>query len=113
MKSILVGMALLMGVAAASAQDISDEQQFQEMAAYLKANDAERQAAVSTCLENGIGDDPQGVAELMGVPVEEATAAWCKRMTNGIADGLLTLPDVNALSSGTVTPRALQVLKAE
>ncbi len=49
----------------------------------------------------------------MGVPVEEATAAWCKRMTNGIADGLLTLSDVNALSSGTVTPRALQVLKAE
>jgi hypothetical protein len=43
------------------------------------------------------------------VPVEKA-AAWCTRMTNGIADGRLTLADVNALGEGTVTRGARAVL---
>jgi hypothetical protein len=46
----------------------------------------------------------------MGVPVEKAAEAWCTRMTNGIANGLLTLADVMGLNDGTVTPAAQKVL---
>ncbi len=92
------------------AQIAGDEQGFQQLAAALKADDAERQSAIATCIEQGIGDNPAGAAQFMGVPVEKAAEAWCTRMTNGIANGLLTLADVTALNSGTVTPGAQKVL---
>jgi hypothetical protein len=91
-------------------QVASSEQEFREVAAALRANDAERQSAIVTCITQGIGENPAGAAQFMGVPVEKATEAWCARMTNGIADGKLTLDDVNALNKGLVTPRAREVL---
>lgn len=114
MKSMIAALiALCLPPAGpASAQLAADEQEFQQMAAALKADDAERRSAIETCIGQGIGADPAGVAEFMGVPVEEATVAWCTRMTNGIADGKLTLADVQALNEGTVTPGAEAVLKA-
>ncbi|CAM5501463.1 hypothetical protein AFEL58S_03626 [Afipia felis] len=105
--------ALLIGSFAASpglAQMAGNEQDFQKMAAALKANDAERRSAIATCIKQGIGDNPAGAARFMGVPVEKAAEAWCMRMTNGIANGRLTLNDVNALNTGTVTPGAQAVL---
>jgi len=110
--SIIV-TAMLFGLqptGSALAQIAADEQEFQQMAAALKADDTERQSAIATCIEQGIGDNPAGAAEFMGVPVEKAAEAWCTRMTNGIADGLLTLADITALSEGTVTPGAQKVL---
>lgn len=112
MRSIAVVVTLL-GLSAsglASAQIAADEQEFRQMAAALKANDAERQSAIETCIQQGVGEDPAGVARLMGVPVEQAWEAWCTRITNGIADGRLTLADVDALNEGTVTPGAQAVL---
>jgi hypothetical protein len=112
MKSI-AAILVVFGCLSASpalAQIAADEQEFQEMAAALKANDAERLSAISTCIEQGIGDNPEGAAQFMGVPVEKAAEAWCTRMTNGIANGLLTLADVTGLNEGTVTPAAQKVL---
>ena len=80
------------------------------MAVALASNDAERRAAIDTCIEQGIGQSPEGLAEFMGVPVEQATETWCTRMTNGIASGQLTLADLEALNEGTATPGALAVL---
>lgn len=111
-KPILATILLfgLMPTAPASAQLADNEQEFRQMAAALKADDAERRSAIATCIEQGIGDNPAGAAQFMGVPVEKAAEAWCTRMTNGIADGLLTLADVAALNEGTVTPGAQKVL---
>jgi hypothetical protein len=112
-RSIAAAAAILIGLVAAkpgSAQVASGEQEFQQMAAALKANDGERQSAIATCIAQGIGVTPKGIAQFMGVPVEKAAEAWCTRMTNGIANGQLTLADVNALNTGTVTPRAQGVL---
>ena len=113
MKLIVVATVLLglLPVAPAGAQQLAaDEQEFQQLAAALKADDAERQGAIAVCIEQGIGDNPAGAAKFMGVPVEKAAEAWCTRMTNGIANGKLTLADVTALNEGTVTPRAREVL---
>ncbi|MDN5926985.1 MAG: hypothetical protein L0I29_07930 [Hyphomicrobiales bacterium] len=113
MKSIVAATLLfgLLPVGPAGAQQIAaDEQEFQELVAALKANDAERLSAISTCIGQGIGGNPTGAAKFMGVPVEKAAEAWCTRMTNGIADGKLTLADVNGLNEGTVTPGAQAVL---
>lgn len=111
-KSMTAALILLslLPVGLACAQLAADEQEFQQMAAALKANDTERQSAIATCIEQGIGDNPAGAAQFMGVPVEKAAEAWCTRMTNGIASGLLTLADVTALNEGTVTPGAQNVL---
>lgn len=111
-KPIIAAVMLfgLLPAGPAWAQIAGDEQEFREMAAALKANDAERQSAIDTCIEQGIGENPAGAAGFMGVPVEKAAEAWCTRMTNGIADGKLTLADVNALNEGTVTPGARAVL---
>ena len=109
----IVAAAVLIGLLAASpgsAQIASNEQEFQQMAAALKANDAERQSAIATCTKQGIGENPTGAAQFMGVPVQRAAEVWCTRMTNGIANGKLTLADVNALNAGTVTARAREVL---
>lgn len=111
----IVAAAVLVGGLAASpgwAQLASSEQEFREIAAGLKANDAERQSAIATCIKQGIGENPTGAARFMGVPVEKAAEAWCTRMTNGIANGQLTLADVNGLNAGTVTPGARAVLTA-
>lgn len=113
-RSSIVAIALMSGLAASPgrAQIASNEQEFQQIAAALKANDAERQSAIVTCIRQGIGENPTGAARFMGVPVEKAAEAWCTRITNGIANGKLTLADVNALGSGTITPRAQQVMTA-
>jgi len=113
MKTIVAATMLfgLMAAGPAGAQQLAaDEQEFQQLAAALKADDAERQGAIAVCIEQGIGDNPTGAAKFMGVPVEKAAEAWCTRMTNGIANGQLTLADVTALNEGTVTPRAREVL---
>lgn len=89
----------------------SDEENFQAMAAALKANDVERQSAIDTCIAQGIGENPTGAVEFMGVPVENATKAWCMRTTNGIAEGKLTLADLIGLGSEDVSANAEAVLK--
>ncbi|GAB1717611.1 MAG: hypothetical protein NTAFB05_26530 [Nitrobacter sp.] len=111
-KSIAAALILLnlLPVRAAWAQLADNEQEFQQMAAALKANDTERQSAIATCIKQGIGDNPTGAAQFMSVPVEKVAEAWCTRMTNGIADGLLTLTDVTALNEGTITSGAQKVL---
>ncbi len=112
MKSIVATVMLLglLPIGSAWGQVATDEQEFQQMAAALKANQTERQSAIKTCVEQGIGENPTGAAKFMGVPVERAAEAWCIRMTNGIANGQLTLDDVKALNEGTVTARARKVL---
>lgn len=112
MKSTVAASLLLslLPVSPASAQLASSEQEFQQMVAALKADDAERQGAIATCIAQGIGDNPAGAAKFMGVPVERAAESWCTRVTNGIANGLLTLTDVTGLGEGTVTPHAQKVL---
>jgi hypothetical protein len=111
-KSIAAGLVVFGCLSAGPtwAQIAADEQEFQQMAAALKADDAERQSAIATCIKQGIGDNPAGAAQFMGVPVEKAAEAWCTRMTNGIANGLLSLADVMGLNEGTVTPAAQKVL---
>ncbi|MEH6949910.1 hypothetical protein V4R08_00905 [Nitrobacter sp. NHB1] len=114
MKSIVTTIVLLGFLPAAPvwAQIAANEHEFQQLSAALKANDAERQSAITTCIKQGIGVSLEKLAKLMGVPVEKATEAWCTRMTNGIANSKLTLADVNALNEGTVTPGAREVLKS-
>lgn len=112
-RSIIAATMLLglLPVGQAGAQQVAaDEEEFQQLAAALKADDAERLSAISVCIQQGIGENPAGAAQFMGVPVEQAAEAWCTRMTNGIANGKLTLADVNALNEGTVTPGAQAVL---
>jgi hypothetical protein len=111
-KPVVVVLVLLglLPVAPVWAQIAANEQEFQQLAAALKANDAERQSTIATCIKQGIGDDPAVAAKFMGVPVDRAAEAWCTRMTNGIANSKLTLADVTALNKGTVTPRAREVL---
>lgn len=91
-------------------QVAADEQEFQQLVAALKANDAERQSAIAVCIEQGIGENPTGAAQFMGVKVEQAAEAWCTRMTNGIANGQLSLADVSGLNEGTISPAAQAVL---
>lgn len=111
MKSMITATILFsLPVAPGWAQIAANEQAFQQLAAALKANDAERQSAIATCIKQGIGENPAAAAEFMGVPVEKAAEAWCTRMTNGIANGKLTLADVNALNEGAVTSGARDVL---
>lgn len=107
---IVATLMLLLLVGGAQGQVAADEKGFQQIASALKANDAERQSAIATCIKQGIGENPTGAAQLMGVAVETAAEAWCTRMTNGIANGKLTLNDVQALNEGTVTPGAREVL---
>lgn len=104
---LLVGF-LLAGQALAQVAD--SEQEFRQLSAALKANDAERRSAIETCTRQGIGDDPKAAAKFMGVPVEKAAETWCVRMTNGIANGQLSLADIKALNIGKVTPDAQKVL---
>lgn len=112
MKWIVVATVLLslFPVNLAWSQTASDEHEFQQLAAALKANDVERQAAITTCIKQGIGDNPAAAAKFMGVPVDRAAEAWCTRMTNGIANSKLTLADVTALNKGAVTPGAREIL---
>lgn len=112
-KSIVAATMLfgLLPAGPAGAQQVAaDEEEYRQLVAALKADDAERQNAIAVCIEQGIGDNPTGAAKFMGVPVKKAAEAWCTRMTNGIADGKLTLADVSGLSEGTITPGAQAVL---
>ncbi len=111
-KSMAAAFILLnlLPVSPAWAQLAGNEQEFQQIAAALKASDAERQSAIATCIEQGIGDNPEGAVQFMGVPVEKATEAWCTRVTNGIANGKLAFADVTALSEGAITSGARKVL---
>ena len=72
-KSIAATLILLnlLSVRAAWAQLADNEQEFQQMAAALKANDVERQSAIATCIKQGIGENPAGAAQFMSVPVEK------------------------------------------
>jgi hypothetical protein len=112
MTSSLIALVLagFLPAGPASAQIASSEQELQQLGAALKANDAERQSAIATCIKQGIGANPAGAAEFMGVPVAKAAEAWCTRMTNGIANGKLTLNDLKGLNEGAVTPAARDVL---
>jgi len=113
LKSIVAATVFLslLSVGPAGAQQVAaDEQEFQQLVAALKANDAERLSAIAVCIEQGIGDNPTGAARFMGVPVEQAAEAWCTRMTNGIANGQLSLADVSGLNEGTISPAAQAVL---
>jgi hypothetical protein len=115
MKSIVAATMLLalLPIGPAGAQQLAtDEEEFRQLGAALKADDAERLSAISTCIGQGLGENLTGLAQFMGVPVEKAVEAWCTRMTNGIANGKLTLADVNGLNEGTVTPGARAVLTA-
>ena len=115
LKSIVAATVFLslLSVGPAGAQQVAaDEQEFQQLVAALKANDAERLSAIAVCIEQGIGDNPTGAAQFMGVPVEQAAEAWCTRMTNGIANGQLNLADVSGLNEGTISPAAQAVLTA-
>lgn len=109
-ESIVATLMLLLLVSSAQGQVAADEKGFQQMASALKANNTERQLAIATCIKQGIGENPAGAAQFMGVAVEKAAEAWCTRMTNGIANGKLTLNDVKALNEGSVTPVAREVL---
>jgi hypothetical protein len=113
LRSIFVAGVLLgfLSAGQAGAQQVAaDEQEFRQLVAALKADDAERRSAIAVCTKQGIGDNPAGAAQFMGVPVEQAAQAWCTRMTNGIANGRLGLADMNALNEGTITPAAQAVL---
>lgn len=103
-------LGLLLAGPAGAQQVATDEEEFQQLAAALKADEAERLSAINVCIEQSTGADSAGIAKLMDVPVERAWTAWCTRLTNGIADGKLMLADVNALNEGTVTPGARAVL---
>jgi hypothetical protein len=111
---LIVGATMLFVLPAAGpagAQQVAaDEEEFRQLVAALKADDAERLSAIAVCIEQGIGDNPTGAAKFMGVPVEKAAEAWCTRMTNGIANGQLGLADVSGLNEGTITPAAQAVL---
>lgn len=114
MKS-MIATAILAGLlpaVPAQAQLADNEEEFRQLAAALKADDAERQSAIATCIEQGVDGNPNpaGMAQFMNVPLEKAWEAWCTRMTNGIANGRLSLADVSALNEGTVTPNAQDVL---
>jgi hypothetical protein len=111
-RSIVTTIMLfaLFPIAPAWAQIAANELELQQLAAALRANDAERQSAIATCIKQGIGENPTGVAKFMGVPVTQAAETWCTRMTDGIANGKLTLADINTLNKGTITPRAREVL---
>lgn len=95
---------------AALAQVAADADEFQQLVAALQADDSERQTAIAVCIAQGIGDNPTGAAQFMGVPVAQAAEAWCTRMTNGIVSGKLTLADVNGLNEGSISPAAQAVL---
>jgi len=112
LTSIAATVAVVGCLSASSgqAQIADNEQAFRQMAAALKASDAERRSAIATCIKQGIGENPTGAAQFMGVPVEMADEAWCTRMTNGIANGKLSLADIKALNEGMVTPGARKVL---
>lgn len=111
---LIVGAIMLFVLPAAGpaeAQQVAaDEEEFRQLVAALKADDAERLSAIAVCIEQGIGDNPTGAAKFMGVSVEKAAEAWCTRMTNGIANGQLSLADVSGLNEGTITPAAQAVL---
>jgi len=89
----------------------SSEQQFQDMVTFLKNNDAERKSAIASCIAQGIGDNPSAVAKVMDVPVADAATAWCTRTVNGLVNGTLSLTDLNAMNSGTITPGIMKALK--
>jgi hypothetical protein len=104
---MFVGLLLL---DQARAQIAANEQEFQQLSAALKANGSERRSAIATCIKQGIGENPTGAADFMGVPVAQAAEAWCIRVTNGIADGKLKLSDVLGLGKGDVSAAAREVL---
>jgi hypothetical protein len=113
MKLIVAATMLfgLLPVGPAGAQQVADDEAgFQQMVAALKANDAERQNAIAVCIGQSAGADSAGIAKILGVPAEQAWTAWCTRLTNGIANGKLTLADVTGLNEGTITPGAQAVL---
>ena len=89
----------------------SDEDDFRALATYLKANDAERRAAIDSCIAEGAESELANLASIMEVAAEDSVRAWCFRITNGIADGKLTLADLQGLDEGTLSDNARTVMK--
>ncbi|NYT64883.1 hypothetical protein H0A58_02730 [Alcaligenaceae bacterium] len=114
-KSIAALIILLtpLTVVPSQAQIVADEHEFQQLVAALRANDAERRSAITTCTKQGVGYNFSALAKLMEVPADRAVAAWCTRITNGIANNQLTLTDLKGLDDGTISPRAQKVLTTE
>jgi hypothetical protein len=104
MKSFVAAGVLLTALPAGVAwAQSSDEDDFKTMAAYLKANDSERQAAIESCIVQGTGRELANLAPIMEVSTENSVRAWCFRITNGIADGKLTLADMLSINEGTIS----------
>lgn len=76
-KSMITAIVLLglFSITAVRAQIAASQQDFQQLAAALKANDAERRSAIATCIRQGIGENPVTAARFMNVPVERAAEA--------------------------------------
>lgn len=76
MKQALVAIIVLglQQAIPARAQLADSEQEFQQMAAALKADDAERLSAITICIEQGVSanPDPAGMAQFTDLPVEQA-----------------------------------------
>jgi hypothetical protein len=114
MKPSLIGIAaaLVIGATAAHAQTLpTTEAQFQEMVAFLKSNDAERNNAIASCTAAGVGDNPTALAAFMNVPVDKAAATWCLRTVNGLANGALSFADLDAMNNGKITPAIRKAIK--
>lgn len=109
----LIAAATLVAVLPAGATwaQSSDEEDFKAMVAYLKANDAERQAAIDSCIAAGAGGEMANLAPIMEVPAENSVRTWCLRITNGIADGKLTLADMQGIEQGTLSENIRAVMK--
>lgn len=88
----------------------SDEDDFKAMVDYLKANDGERQAAIDSCLVQGAGREMANLAPIMEVPAENSVRAWCLRITNGLADGKLTLTDMQGIDQGKLSENVRAVM---
>jgi hypothetical protein len=107
-----IAAALVIGAGVAHAQTLpSSEQQFKNMVTVLRNNDNERKDAIASCIQKGIGYNPRAVAEFMEVPVADAATAWCTRTVTGLVNGTLSLADLDAMNSGTITPGIRKALK--
>jgi hypothetical protein len=110
---ILIAAVVLVAVLPAGATwaQSSDEDDFKAMVAYLKANDGERQAAIDSCLAQGTGREMANLAPIMEVPAVNSVNAWCLRITNGLADGKLTLADMQGIEQGALSENVRAVMK--
>lgn len=108
---IATGLLLSILPAGTTWAQSSGEEDFTAMVAYLKANDAERQAAIDTCTAQGAGREMANLAPIMEVTAENSVRTWCLRITNGLADGKLTLADMQGIEQGSLSENVRLVMK--